>query len=220
MAFQRLPRWVRIIVYLWLFVLLLSRGCTPSGHGSGETPPIPPAGPASSGISPDAARKLEQISQGYQGSANTEDIARLGAQIAQTFSTELGAELAVQKNPLLAIPFGAPAGDAAAQRLADSTFAQVYGRVAISHHGHVALMNEPLSSLDAAAAVESGRKHHSTHVLYGAVDGRSPAQSLTVKLMTVADGAVLWSESYPLAGADPAKIAAQVDSRVLAVEDE
>jgi TolB-like protein len=219
-SFQRLPRWVRIIVYVWLFVVLLSRACTPSGRHSEATPPIPPAGPGSSGISPDAARKLEQISQSYQGSSNKEDIAKLGVQIAQAFSSEIGAELAAQKTPLLAIPFGAPSGDPSAQKLADSSFAQVYGRVAISRHGHVGLMNEPLSSLDTAAAVARGREHHSTYVLYGAVDNRSPGQSLTVQLVTVADGAVLWSESYPLAGADPARIAAAVDSKVTALEEE
>jgi TolB-like protein len=118
---------------------------------------------------------------------------------------------------VLAIPFGAPAADAAARKLADSTFAQVYGRIAISRHGRVGLTNEPLASLDSAAAVAQGRAHQAQHVLYGAVDPQS--HSLTVRLLSVKDGALLWSESYPVTGADPEAIAAQVDAKMPAADD-
>ena len=76
------------------------------------------------------------------------------------------------------------------------------------------MTNEPLSSPDASAVAEQGRAARSKYVLYGAVDKRSAAQSLTVKMLVVADGSILWSESYPVAGADPAQIAAEVDSKV------
>jgi len=39
-------------------------------------------------------------------------------------------------------------------------------------------------------------------------------------MIVVADGSALWSESYPVAGADPAKIAAQVESKVSRIEDD
>jgi TolB-like protein len=118
---------------------------------------------------------------------------------------------------VLAIPFGAPAADATARKLADSTFAQVYGRIAISHRGHVALTNEPLASLEAAAAVAQGRAHQAQHVVYGAVDPQS--RSLTVRVVSVKDGSLLWSASYPVAGADPAAIAAQVDAKLPATDE-
>jgi len=34
------------------------------------------------------------------------------------------------------------------------------------------------------------------------------------------DGGIVWSKSYPVAGADPAKIAAEVDSQVPLLEEE
>jgi TolB-like protein len=223
-SFQRLPRWVRIIVYLWLFVILLSRGCTPSapsgGHSERTPPPTPSEVPSSSGISPDAARKIEEIARHYQGSSNKADVAKLGAQIAQVFSGEIGAQPVAKKTPLLAIPFGAPPGDPAARRLADATFAQVYGRVAISHHGHVNLMDEPMSSLDAAAVAALGRERHSNYVLYGAIDNQSAPQTLVVKIVGVANGSVLWSASYPVIGADPAKISADVAAKVQSLDDD
>jgi len=68
-----------------------------------------------------------------------------------------------------------------------------------------------------SAAVERGRSLHSRYVLYGAVD--KPAQILTVKMVTVADGSLLWSQSYSVADTDPAKIAAEVNSKVPGLSD-
>ncbi len=220
-TFQRLPRWIRLIVWAWLAIAVMSRGCSLSRNWDKDaSPPASPGAPRADTISPADARKLKDIADSYQGSSNSTDIGKLGVQIAQTFASEVGKEIAAAEAPVLAIPFGAPAGDAAAQRLADSTFAQVYGRIAISHHGHVGLTSEPLASLDTAAAVAHGREHEAKYVLYGAVDRQSPTQSLTVKLLSVADGSVLWSGSYPLTGADPAAIATQIDAKVPAAEDD
>ncbi|MGP8034248.1 MAG: TIR domain-containing protein [Steroidobacteraceae bacterium] len=212
LLFKRLPRWIRILIYIWLAIVLMERGCSvmrpePHEHRAAK-------------LSAADAEKLKQISQGYQGSSDKADIMKLGAQIAQQFSNEVGAQIAAAEHPLLAIPFTAPAGDAAAKKLADSTFAEVYGRVAISHHGRVGLANLPLASPDAAAAAQSGRVQHASYVVYGTVDSRVPVQSLTVTLVRVEDGSVVWTDSWPVAGADPAAIAARVDSKVPADEDD
>jgi hypothetical protein len=204
--FRRLPRWIRIVAYIWIGAALLSKGCAPRHHHSAD-------------LSPETAQKLKAISDQYQGSSNKADIAKLGAQIAREISGD-AADKATERGPLLAIPFTAPAGDAAAGKLADSTFAQVYGRVSLSHPGRVGLTKEPLSSRDLGAALERGRANHSTYVLCGAVDGEGTTQVLSVKIATVADRSVLWSKTYPVAGADPAKIAAEVDSKVPSLGDE
>jgi TolB-like protein len=218
-SFKRLPRWIRLIVWIWLAIAIMARACEPWTRDSSEQPAAP-KGASGTTISPADAKKLKDIADSYQGSSNNSDVAKLGLQIAQTFAGEVGKEIAAAQPPLLAIPFGAPSADGAAQKLADSTFAQVYGRIAISHHGHVGLMNEPLTSLDTAAAVAHGRAHQAKFVLYGAVDRQSPTQSLTVQLLSVKDGSVLWSESYPVTGADPDAIAAQVDAKMPAAEDD
>jgi len=178
-----------------------------------------PSHERSGNISSADAKKLNEISENYQGSLNKADIAKLGAQIAREFTDEAGNKPA-EVQPLLAIPFSAPSGDPVAQKLADSAFAQVYGRIALSHHGRVGLTDEPLPLPDVSAAAERGRVHHSKYVLYGAVDERSAAQRLTVKMLAAADGSILWSESYPVAGADPVKIAAEVDSKVPRMEND
>jgi TolB-like protein len=204
--FNRLPKWVRIVAGVWLFIALLSRGCSSSDEHRER-------------ISPAAAKSAAETPAGnYQDSLSKADVAKLGAQIAREFSDQAGAKL-VARGSLLAIPFGAPSGDPAAQKLADSTFTQMYGRVAISHHGHVDLASEPLSSLDPSAAAKRGRAHHSNYVLFGAVDSQSVPQSLVVEIVAVTDGSVLWSQAYPSTSADPARIAADVNSKVQSLED-
>jgi TolB-like protein len=220
--FRRLPRWIRWIVWIWLVFVIVTRACTPlSRHADRDDTPARKAAPASGELSAADASKLRDIADSYQGSTNAGDLTRLSVEMAKAFSTEVGKDLAAAENPLVAIPFAAPAGDTAAKKLADASFAQVYGRIALSHHGHVGLMQEPVAPLEAATAARAAHAHDAKYVLFGVVDGAAAAaQRLTVKLVSVADGRLLWSGSFPVAGADPAAIAAQVDAQVPALEDD
>ncbi|MFI4884460.1 MAG: TIR domain-containing protein [Steroidobacterales bacterium] len=200
-AFRRLPKWARLLVYAWLLVVLVSRGCTPS-HDR-RTPELSAA----------QAHKLEQIGASHPGSWTAADTAQLISQVAK----ELPAQAADDSStyaPALAIPFAAPADDPTAQKIVGSVFAQLYGRLALSRHGQVALGDQPLPTLDASAALAQGRAHGSTYVVNGAVAGSAANQRLTVKIIAVDDGSVLWSKSYAVTGADPAGIAAEVSARV------
>jgi hypothetical protein len=202
--FQRLPRWVRVIAYLWISIGLVSHLNSPRHEHSSD-------------LSPEKIAKLKAISEKYQGSVTKSDVSKLGAEIAKNFSDD-DDESAADGSALLAIPFTAPAGDAAAEKLADATFAMAYGMVSISHHGKVGLTRDPLPSRELGAALERGRANHSTYVLCGTVDTVDNSQVLTVKIASVADGAVVWSKSYPAAGAEPAKIAADVEAKIPPLE--
>jgi TolB-like protein len=205
--FNQLPRWVRSLVYIWLFIVLLSRGC--SSNDEHEARKLTPA----------KADKLNAISDKYHGSFDKNDISKLATQIARIASDDEAAT-PTERSPLLAIPFVAPAGDTEAAKLADSVFALVYGKIAISHHGDVGLSKEADSCGDLKSAVERGRSNHSNYVLCGAIGTDAGAQALTVKMAKVSDGSILWSKAYPVAGADSAKIAAEVDSKVPSLHEE
>ena len=201
--FKGFPRWVQIGVYIWLAIALMSRGCMPSDKRTDEA-------------SSKDAKTLKEIPGNYDRSLSTPTDTDLGSQIAREVTAEVGERLG-RGRPLLAIPFSAPSDDPAAQKLADSAFAQMYRTVELSHHGQVGLTKEPLSAPDLSAAVERGRALRSKYVLCGAVD--EPAQNLTVKMVAVRDGSLLWSQSYSVANADPAKIAAEVNSKVPSLSD-
>ncbi len=205
-ALQRLPKWLRIVIYIWVGVLVLTRACSSPGQHSEH-------------ITAEQAKKLAQVSDSTPLNwSNKEDVANFVAQITQAVPGAAG-NARPGRNALLAIPFSAPSGDPVAQKLAGSAFAQVYGRIALARHGHVGLTELP-SSLDSATVMGLGRAQHSSYVIYGAVDGAAATQVLRVNLANVADGSIKWSESYPVAGADPARIAADVVSNLPSTEDE
>ena len=199
--FKRLPRWVRIIAYVWGIVLIIR--CERTGHQHQHTADISPA----------KIEQLKAISEDYQGSTNRNDIVKLAAEIARNFSNDSEESIA-EGSPVLAVPFTAPAGDAAAERLADSTFAMTYGMLSVAHPGQVSLTSDPLPSRELGAALERGRANHSVFVLYGTIDTIDRVQVLAVKIATVADGSVVWSKAYPAEGADPTKIASEVEAKI------
>jgi TolB-like protein len=203
--FQRLPRWIRLVVSIWLISVLLSKGCTATRHR--ET-----------NLSPAEAQKLKTISDQYQGSTKPADIAKLGALIARELAADGDDEKAAEHSPLLALPFSAAAGDAAAEKLADAAFAQVYGRVSIAHPKQVGLSKDSAPPRDVKTALERGRANHSSYVLWGTVEEQDSTPVLVVKILNVDDGSVHWSKSFSGTGADPEKIAAEVNSNVPALE--
>jgi TIR domain len=207
--FNQLPRWVRAFVYVWLCIGIVSRGCSSGDSGDRHR--------ESSKISPAAAKKLNTISDEYHGSMDKKDISNLAMQIARITSDD-AVETPRERSPLLAMPFTAPAGDALAANVTDSTFALVYGKLAMSHHGRIGLSQESDACGDLKSAVQRGRSNHSEYVLCGAIGTDASKQVLTIKIAKVSDGAMLWSKSYPVVGAEPAKIAAEVDSQVPSLE--
>ncbi len=206
--FQRLPRWVRILLYLWAIIALLSM-CRGHGHHDTSSP-----SPSSAD-----AKKMKAIADQYQGSKDPADIAKLGAQIAREFANESSADRAAP-NPILAVPFAAPPGDTAAGKFADAAFAQTYEQLALSRHGHIDLAKDSAVSRDPSAALQSARAHRATYVLYGAVDYKPTGAALSVSVVETGKGAVLWTETYPIAGADPSNIASEVNSKVPQAESD
>jgi hypothetical protein len=56
--------------------------------------------------------------------------------------------------------------------------------------------------------------------LCGAIGADASVPVLNIKLARVSDGAMVWSKAYPVAGADSAKIAAEVNSQVPALQED
>lgn len=208
-AFSRFPKWLRIVIYCWLAILLMSRGCSDSHSDRADRD--------AARISATQAEKLRQLSQTHPGSWTPADTQQLVGQLAKNLPAFVASATSAR---VLAIPFAAPTDNAAAQKLAGTVFSQVYGRLAIASHGHAVLADEPLPSLDASAALEQGRARHSAYVVYGAVAPGGSDPQLTVKILAVEDGSAVWSKSYPLTGADPAGIAQEVSSHIPSEDDD
>jgi hypothetical protein len=68
--------------------------------------------------------------------------------------------------------------------------------------------------MDSSAVLERARAQQAEYVVYGFVDGAAPNQMLEVKLVEVEDGTLSFTKSYALTGADPAKIAEDLDAKI------
>jgi TolB-like protein len=159
------------------------------------------------------AKRLKAIADQYQGSKDPADVAKLSAQIAREFSNE-SSDNRAGPDAIFAVPFAAPSGDAAAEKFADAAFAQTYERLALSRHGHIDLAKDSAVSRDPSAALQSARAHSATYVVYGAVDNQPSGAALSVSVVEVGKGSVLWTRTYPIASADPSRIASEVNSKV------
>ncbi len=210
-AFGRLPKWVRVLAYLWIGVLILQRSCAPSHHAR-----------EISAAHLHHLAQLAQIAQSLRnkpGGASTAAAAGVLAPAARA-GPAAAEDASTVRASLLMIPFTVPPGDAIARKFAGEVYGRVYGRLLLMPQEHIALSTMPLTSRGSAGALEQGRAQHSSYVLYGDVSGPSRDLTLAVRIIATAGGASLWSGSYPIGGADPAHVAAQVTSEVLRIGDE
>jgi TolB-like protein len=199
-SFKRLPRWVRYVIVVWAVIALLS-------HGKSDRH-------ADHDISPETQKKLDTVVNQYQKDPSA-NLAKLGVLIAQEFGN------AAQGNgaSVLALPFAGPSGDDAAAKLADSAFAQTYTRMSVARHAHL-VAGGATSSCALDALLAQGRAKHTQYVLCGIVDAGGPTQAMSVTLAEIKGGKVLWTNQYPVSGADPAKIALDVVANVPDAEDD
>jgi TolB-like protein len=206
-VFKRLPRLWQVVATIWLITTLVSTSCS---HRDAEVH-----------LSAADARKLQALENKYHGDTPA-DVASYASQIQRTVAAAAAAGGAApgpsRHTPLLAVPFTAPAGDAEARKLANATFAQVYGQLALSHHGLVGLLVEPLTSTDDKTVLERARSRSASYVLLGAVNGAGP--SLTIRILKVDGGIEAWSKEYTSKDTDAAAIASEVDDRVHAHVDD
>jgi hypothetical protein len=197
LGFQKLPRWVRIIGYCWLVFFCISQ-CRSTEHESHE---------------PSTAQnmeKLQAIAKSFDSGPNKSDLAKLGSAVASEFADD-------EDGTTTAVAFTAPPDDAAAQALANQSFAMVYGLAVISNADKVSLSKDPADKPDLATALSLGRDKHATYVLCGRIAPIDGQSRLTVEIAKVADGSIVWSTTEPTAGVQPAKLATQIAAHLPAL---
>ena len=188
----------------WLCIAVLSKGCSPRHHES-------------AGLSPATVQKLKTISDEYQGSSNKADVAKLGTQIAREFSGDPGVSVTQRARCSRSLSRRPPA-----MRGREACGLHVRHGVredfhVLSRTGGIAqgaadfrdlarpwIAVAPPIQATSSAAPSSVRGHAGAY-RYDRLGG---------------GGTVVWSNSYPAAGADPAKIAAEVDSKVPSLGEE
>jgi TolB-like protein len=194
LQFKRLPRWIRYLVTIWLLIALFSHGNSRREEQDDLA----------------TQAKLKGVAEQY--AKDPKDMVKLGAIVAKQFANAVEQDNTVS---LLAMPFTAPAGDAEAARLADAAFAQTYTRISLTQHGAPVAGDSGVANCDLKTLVARGEAKHTDYVLCGnVVAAASAPTALTIALIDTKAAQEIWSGSYPLSGADPAKIGEEVAAHV------
>jgi TolB-like protein len=193
--FKRLPRWIRYVVTVWLMIALFSHGSSRRQDQDDDLA---------------TQAKLKAVAEQY--AKNPKDMAKLGATVAKQFADAVEEDNTVS---LLAMPFTAPVGDAEAAKLADAAFAQTYTRISLTQRGAPVAGDSGVTKCDLKTLVARAEAKHTRYVLCGNVAAVASAPAaLTIALIDAKAAQEIWSGSYPLSGADPAKIGEDVAAQV------
>ena len=212
LLFKRLPRWARVLVTIWLVFTLSSTRCSRNPDNKVTF------GDQRNAETEQAVKAAEQLGQAAREArkyGNPGDLARLGSEIAKNFSPG-GADGAAIGKRLVLMPFSRIVADDPADKFASAVFASLYGRLTLTHAREVGLFRQPLNAND-AALVARAKQLGSSFILAGHLTGDATARTLTVRLLVTEDGSTKWTESYPLANAEPSEVADKIADNVITV---
>ena len=113
----------------------------------------------------------------------------------------------------MVVPFGPPTDDDPGDKFAHAVFISLYGRIALERRTDVGVTAPPKAELGDAALIARGRRLNSTFVL-AAKCSDAPPYVLTARLLNVADGAVTWTDAYPMEGNDASTVAEKIAEQV------
>lgn len=218
--FNRLPKWGRVVVTVWLVITLFSiRFSNPP-----EKPaPAPASRTPSLERGPDGAKKMRPVAERILQSARegrinlgADDLAKVATEIAHVFGEGV-AEPPASGKPLLIIPFAPPSTEDPTGKLAHAVFISVYGRLALERRNDVGVSAPPKGEVNLTTLTTRAAALGSSFVLSATYPGDQADPALTVQLVTVADRQVAWTETFPAANAEPTDIAETISNKVLAL---
>lgn len=218
LLFKRLPKWARTLLVLWACVTFLTTRCSNKNiHIGDDAPPPRPAAIPRSEQQKALRANIEKLTRGANGerrNLSAADLAQLSADIARTIA--MGGHDGTGK-PLVVIPFAPATSDDPAEKFASDVFTSLYGQLILSRANEVGLSRGPFAGATDVDLVARGKKLEASFVLTATLTGENADRALAVRLLSVADGAVTWAESYPLAGAEPVSVAEKIDAAITRV---
>ncbi len=236
LLFRRAPKWVRALVIVWLVFSLFSVCSRRESTRSPEK--TIPEKTASEKTEKKAkpsftTADLAAAQKALKESGLPAGLAELGNEVAKRLAAEIRNSDAADKQ-IVAVPFASGVTDAADAKFLAEVFTPLWGRLSIERAGNTALIATPLPAPSNEALAALGKKLDATFVL-GARLVRAPAPNvpptaeaaptapatpttdamLEVSLLRGEDGAVAWSQSFPLKDSVPATLATQIADAVL-----
>jgi len=209
LLFTRLPRWLRVILSIWLVFMLLStcgRDSTPKSK-SKETP-----SPNTAEIERAVKSAAVQVAGALEKTAKSQDWNRLGEEIGRRFG-EPSFDPTIAGKHLVLVPFATGATDDAAARFATAVFDRCSERLGAARPDEVATARITPESTDAALTT-LGRSSGVGFVLGARITTSDGPPALAVRLFKISDRTIPWQASYPITGSDAGEVAAKIAEAV------
>jgi len=196
-VFMRFPRWVRILISLWLLFGVLLRSCSrssPSERSAKEVAAHLVGKPDSDDAESlkEAAGKLDKLAEDPATGNLGAGFAKAGAEIARAVSKEVGGE-AGWDGQIELEPFTADSADA--QKVADEVFGRIFSQLSQARPAQVRVRPAPAAAEDDAALAAAAAKAGYDYLLAGKDDGIE----IVVRLIRVDGAATLWTGRYAVA---------------------
>jgi TolB-like protein len=216
LLFKRLPRWLRILLSIWIVMTFFAR--------CGRDNPAPAASKPARvrTVSPEevrraiqsAAEKVAASSPAGSTDLKSHDLFRIGREIARTLAKDQPADGAAGK-PVVIVPFAQGIADEVTAKFATAVFASCYGQMLVARPGAAAIAEQPsaIASNDALAAL--GKGLGAEFVLAAELAVEAGPRSLAVRLLRVRDSTPVWSDSFPIADTEPSAAAEKITENVL-----
>ncbi len=211
LVFARLPKWLRVMVAIWIVFLLVSTCRT--GDSSSRRKPREGNAPASAHSDRAVVAAADQVAAPIEKNAKNKDRNKFGEEVGRRSRNAVVDPSAAGKRVLL-VPFATRNAEADAGGFAGTVFSQVDGQLSTALLADMAVTRMPTPGTD-TALVNLGRTLDSAHVLGGRLVTTDGKTHLLVQLINVSNGGTAWQGEFPVVETDPTAAAGQIAQAVL-----
>lgn len=220
LLFKRAPKFVRVIIVVWLAFTLFSVRCNRRTERDPEAPPSTANSSADSAKTrraiQAAAEKLSHASETGEKDSTASQLAKIGSDLARGLAEGMkDADLSGKQ--LVAVPFALGVTDETDAKFLTAVFTPLYGRLAVERAGETGITTEAPPAATDASLVALGHRLSADYVLGAWIDRTGAPPMLVVRLMKTEGASVAWTARYPFSPDNPAVVSDQIASAVLGV---
>jgi hypothetical protein len=215
MLFVRAPKWLRIVITVWLVISLFSMRCSRNSQSDSGPPKSAAEKAQTRKVIRAAAEKFARAAKDGDQTGAPGKLAHIGSEIARGFASEMK-DADLTGKAIVAVPFALGVANETDAKFLGAVFSPLYGRLAVERADATALVTAALPAATDEALVALGHRLDADFTLGASIARTGDTATLTVRLMKIEDASVAWTGQYPVAGADPSAIADQIATAVLA----
>jgi TolB-like protein len=207
LLFGRLPRWLRIILAIWLVFTLIT--CE---RDTERKPRHPPS--ESKEIRHAAKIAAEHLAKAKEAQGEPKDWGKLGEELGRRIG-DIVDQATVMGKPLIVVPFTGGPGSGTETEFAQAVISSCFGQIVAARQNDAAVSRVmPTNNTDDAWSA-LGKQLEAGFVLGARVSKTDGTSILAVRLIQTESGTVTWSEDFSITGNDPKEVGAKIATAVL-----